>query len=382
MYVCMYVCVYMYIYIYIFVYLLICREWTSDHSGRFFWGIHAVTSGQIDRFTRRHQMCHFRKLLPRLQKDLRTGSTSRDIVNSPLQALQAQKSHVHGSRTFGATCLMGPAVGPRLSKKARPSPAHLPSLSLSLSLSFSLSISQLCDVFLLEIPTSGSPVQVQCSETYRLHKTNKQHNIHCSHTLMWSHIADSLCYLLGQLTRTARGAGSRPRKVGAMPASPQKKAPSEKTILDKVNHEQENKTCTSNEIAQTVAYIRSIRSHLGSRESDSRFEAMPSGAPAPWLRRLGGDRQGTNGVSTTGVTAQFMFFDRDFWVLHLAYFYLPRSARAYLFPRSVKIHYFCSGPISVDPICPQPRRIPPPPRDAAVPFYPICQNCLLLQRPY
>ena len=28
---------------------------------------------------------------------------------------------------------------------------------------------------------------------------------------------------------------------------------------------------------------------------------------------------------------------------------------AYLFPQSVKMHYFCSGPIRADPICPQPR---------------------------
>ena len=35
--------------------------------------------------------------------------------------------------------------------------------------------------------------------------------------------------------------------------------------------------------------------------------------------------------------------------------YLPKSARAYFFPQSVKIHCFCSGPMSVDPICPQPR---------------------------
>ena len=32
----------------------------------------------------------------------------------------------------------------------------------------------------------------------------------------------------------------------------------------------------------------------------------------------------------------------------LTYFYIPKSARAYLFPQSVKNHYFCSGPISVD----------------------------------
>ena len=34
---------------------------------------------------------------------------------------------------------------------------------------------------------------------------------------------------------------------------------------------------------------------------------------------------------------------------------LSKSGKfAYLFPHSVKTHYFCCGPISVDPICPQP----------------------------
>ena len=66
------------------------------------------------------------------------------------------------------------------------------------------------------------------------------------------------------------------------------------------------------------------------------------------------DRKGTNGVSANGVTAFFLFFGRGtFWILPLTYFYLPKSARAYPFPQSVRIHYFCSGPISVDPICPQ-----------------------------
>ena len=51
-----------------------------------------------------------------------------------------------------------------------------------------------------------------------------------------------------------------------------------------------------------------------------------------------------------------MSFDREtFWVLQLTYFCLSKSARAYLFPQSVKIHDFCSGHISVDRICPQPR---------------------------
>ena len=82
-------------------------------------------------------------------------------------------------------------------------------------------------------------------------------------------------------------------------------------------------------------------------------------------------RRGTNGVSTNGVTAIFRFFDRGtFWVLPLTYMYLPKSARACLFSQSVKVHYFCSGPISVDPICPQPNRIPDPnPRNCVSLYY-------------
>ena len=70
-----------------------------------------------------------------------------------------------------------------------------------------------------------------------------------------------------------------------------------------------------------------------------------------WNQR-GVFRKGTNGVSPDGVTANFMYFDRG--TFGVAYFYIPRSARAYMLPRSVTIHYFCSGPISVDPSCPQP----------------------------
>ena len=67
-------------------------------------------------------------------------------------------------------------------------------------------------------------------------------------------------------------------------------------------------------------------------------------------------RKGTDGVSTNGVSANVVLFDRgSFWVLPLICFYIPKSARAYLFPQSVSFYYFCSGPISVDPICSQPR---------------------------
>ena len=59
----------------------------------------------------------------------------------------------------------------------------------------------------------------------------------------------------------------------------------------------------------------------------------------------------SNGVSTNGVTANFMSFDRGtFCAPSLTYFVMPKSARAYLFPQSVKISYFCSGHTSVDPL--------------------------------
>ena len=68
-----------------------------------------------------------------------------------------------------------------------------------------------------------------------------------------------------------------------------------------------------------------------------------------------GDRRGTNGVSTNGVAANFRFFNRGtFWVLPLTCFYIPKGDRAYLFPQSVKHISVVSGPISVDPIFPQP----------------------------
>ena len=69
--------------------------------------------------------------------------------------------------------------------------------------------------------------------------------------------------------------------------------------------------------------------------------------------------KGTNGVGTNGVTTNLLFlFDRGaFWALPLTYFYLPKSARAHLFPQPVKTHYLCGGPIiiSVGLICRQPR---------------------------
>ena len=64
--------------------------------------------------------------------------------------------------------------------------------------------------------------------------------------------------------------------------------------------------------------------------------------------------KGQMGSALMGSLQFFMFFDRGSFG-YSTYFYLPRSARAYLFPHSVKIRYLCGGPISVDPIRPQPR---------------------------
>ena len=63
------------------------------------------------------------------------------------------------------------------------------------------------------------------------------------------------------------------------------------------------------------------------------------------MTRLG---KGQMGSALMGSLQVFMSFDRGtFWVLSSTYFYLPKSSRACLFPQSVEIRYFCSGPTSV-----------------------------------
>ena len=100
-------------------------------------------------------------------------------------------------------------------------------------------------------------------------------------------------------------------------------------------------------------YIYEAQEKGGSACAAERQAVARAFAPSQQTARV--SRKGTNGFSTYGVTANFMFFDRGtLWVLPLAYFYFPKSAMAYLLPQSVKIPYFCSGPISVDPIRPQP----------------------------
>ena len=80
----------------------------------------------------------------------------------------------------------------------------------------------------------------------------------------------------------------------------------------------------------------------------------PRPCPSASQGARGANRKGKTGSALMRSLQISCFFDSGtFWVLPSTYFYLSKSARAYLFPQSVKIHYFCSGPISVDPICPQ-----------------------------
>ena len=88
---------------------------------------------------------------------------------------------------------------------------------------------------------------------------------------------------------------------------------------------------------------------VGSRWQAARGQSLVHG-PRPGTLEILKVRKGTNGVSTNVVTANVMFFDRGtFWVLPLTCFCLPKSARAYIFPQSDKINYFCSAPLVVTP---------------------------------
>ena len=95
--------------------------------------------------------------------------------------------------------------------------------------------------------------------------------------------------------------------------------------------------------------------HNGPGAMPMPVDDMPTELPGSPGRAMGPPMalgKGRMGSALTGSLRISCFFDRGtFWVLPLTYFYLPQSA----FPQSVKIHYFCSGPIGVDPIRAQPR---------------------------
>ena len=63
-------------------------------------------------------------------------------------------------------------------------------------------------------------------------------------------------------------------------------------------------------------------------------------------------RKGTNGVSTNGVTANFMFFlTGTFRVLPLPYFYIPKSVPGRtFFPNPSKFITFAAAPLVLTPL--------------------------------
>ena len=77
---------------------------------------------------------------------------------------------------------------------------------------------------------------------------------------------------------------------------------------------------------------------------------------AKYLSAASEARKGTNGVSTNGVTANKFYdlFDGTSWYQSINICQKLSMSRTF-FPQSVKVHYFCSGPVSFDPICPRPR---------------------------
>ena len=54
-------------------------------------------------------------------------------------------------------------------------------------------------------------------------------------------------------------------------------------------------------------------------------------------------------VSISGVQSFAPLFLSTFWVLPLTYFDLPQSARAHIFPQSVKRNYFAAAPLVLTP---------------------------------
>ena len=107
--------------------------------------------------------------------------------------------------------------------------------------------------------------------------------------------------------------------------------------------------------------------HIWSTTTTEKTATSPRGGRAVGLHRqehrgqhrARGARKGTNGVGTNGVTANSMFvWQRDF--LGTPVNLLLPSQKCQHVPFSPNLSkcplLVCSGPISVDPICPQPRQ--------------------------
>ena len=107
-------------------------------------------------------------------------------------------------------------------------------------------------------------------------------------------------------------------------------------------------TVSSNLRFQAVLCSTGFRQPL---KAEAELPGSPGGKLGVRFDQLG---KGQMGSALMGSLRISCFWTGTFWLLPLTYFSLPKSARAYPFPQSVKIDYFRNGPISVDPICPQP----------------------------
>ena len=67
--------------------------------------------------------------------------------------------------------------------------------------------------------------------------------------------------------------------------------------------------------------------------------------------------KGRNGVGTNGVTANFMCFYRLLGYSREPAFIFPRVPGRTFCPNPSKMNTFAIGPISVDPVCPQPKAL-------------------------
>ena len=100
------------------------------------------------------------------------------------------------------------------------------------------------------------------------------------------------------------------------------------------------------------AYLQKKRRKLQGRRGQSPASPLSHSPP-----QFGKGQIGSALMGLLQICKSYFFWQRDLLGTPVNLLNLPKSDRAYLFPQSVKNHYFCSGPISVDPICPQPRGV-------------------------
>ena len=92
-------------------------------------------------------------------------------------------------------------------------------------------------------------------------------------------------------------------------------------------------------------------------------EALPAGTPVSLSQPDSVIRKGQMGSSLMGsLQNSYFILQRGFLGTPVNLLLYYQKCQGVPFSQSVKAHYFCSGPISVDPICAQPNHQPADPR--------------------